>query len=790
MIVAIRNLRVRRLLIAGVAALSLLGVLEAERKGDWVRMMDRAVAKGRARVIVRLAVSDYGQLVARANAFPVVSPGLSFPEAGRQAMAALGAELRAARSRLYGKLPAASFRVNREFQSLPYVALTADSDALAAMAFLDEVVSVHEDRALPLLQGWRGKAPLAGRVSGSPDPVLLNNTVSIVGAADAWAMGYTGQGWYVAVLDTGIRSSHEFFAGKTVVEACFASGEDGAGPAGDCPNGLTSQTGSGSAVHYPSSYDGYDHGTHVAGIAAGDNGTLKGVAPDANLIAVKIFSKFSAEECGGDPCVMTWDSDQVAGLDYVYSLRSTYSIASANMSLGGGGFSAACDGDPQKTAIDNLRAAGIATCIATGNDGYCGFISSPACISTCVSVGAVTDSDEETYFNNWHPTLQRLFAPGYAVNSSTGASDTSYASWNGTSMATPHVAGAWALLKQAVPAGSVTDLLAALESTGVSVETGCSSPTGSRPRIVVDDAIRTFASLEVTSPNGGESWITGSSHAITWTATACTDTVRLILYDGGTKLGEIASGLDAAAGTYTWTVGQYGGGTASPGSNYRIRLRSGDGSLEDWSDAVFAIAGVPELHLLSPNGGEHWTQGTNRAITWTATHYSGTVRLVLFQNGTKLGNVATGLAAAAGSTTWTVGQYEGGTAMGPGLRLYLRSTDNTVIDPSDAQFSIIAPAQLQMTSPNGGENWTIGSSHAITWNANGYVGTVRLVLFRNNTKVGQIATGINAAAGTYTWTAGQYSGGTAPAGSLYSIRLLAGDGSQEDFSDGPFTLSE
>ena len=70
----------------------------------------------------------------------------------------------------------------------------------------------------------------------------LDGTVNLVGAATAWSWGFTGSGWYVAILDTGIRSTHQFFAGKSIVEACFAKGADGVGGAGDCPNGQSTQT--------------------------------------------------------------------------------------------------------------------------------------------------------------------------------------------------------------------------------------------------------------------------------------------------------------------------------------------------------------------------------------------------------------------------------------------------------------------------------------------------------------------------------------------------------------------
>ena len=105
------------------------------------------------------------------------------------------------------------------------------------------------------------------------------------------------------------------------------------------------------------------------------------------------------------------------------------------------------------------------------------------------------------------------------------------------------------------------------------------------------------------------------------------------------------------------------------------------------------------------------------------------------------------------------------------------------------RFALIAASQLELTSPNGGEAWNQGSTQTITWNDNGYMGNVRLILFNKATKIGQIHTGlIPASQGSYSWTVGEHGGGTAPAGDNYSIRLLAADGSQEDYSDAPFSI--
>ena len=136
---------------------------------------------------------------------------------------------------------------------------------------------------------------------------------------------------------------------------------------------------------------GCDHGTHVAGIAVGNADHFHSVAPDAGLISIQIFSRFSGAACAGffipSPCVLSFGSDLIWGLEHVLELSQRFNIASVNLSLGGGAFSHHCDRSPIKLAIDSLRAAGIATVVSSGNAGLDGMISRPACISSAVAVG-------------------------------------------------------------------------------------------------------------------------------------------------------------------------------------------------------------------------------------------------------------------------------------------------------------------------------------------------------------------------------------------------------------------
>jgi len=497
--------------------------LPQRAQAEFQRLIAKAAVDGAVRVIVKLDVPDVSNLMAASAAAGAEAQSgaaqVSRLAADGQLRDAIGAVAQGLRAELAGT----GFAVNRQYDFIPFIALRASPASMATLLGSPRVIGIEED----VLTTLDPVEPAGDGAAASGESPMYNAALTVIGAPTAWGWGYTGQGWYVGILDTGIRKTHQMFAGKTILEACFASGS--AGP-GDCPNGTATMTGPGAAAHYPSSYTSFDHGTHVSGIAAGNDGSSFGVAKSADIIAIQVFSKSGSS-------VVSWSSDSLAGLNYLYSLRGTYRIASANMSLGGSTLynASPCDSDSRKAAIDALRAAGIATAIATGNDGSCGGISAPACISSAISVGSTTVADVESSFSNSSGNLQKLFAPGSAIYSSTGASDSSFGTWNGTSMATPHVAGAWALMKQAMPGGSVTDFLNALRNTGAGTTGGCSSGRVPIPRINVANAIASMGAYTLTiqasefgttDPVPGPTrWVPGAEATITAYPAAYSDFV-------------------------------------------------------------------------------------------------------------------------------------------------------------------------------------------------------------------------------------------------------------------------
>ncbi|MEU0613802.1 S8 family serine peptidase [Streptomyces albogriseolus] len=310
----------------------------------------------------------------------------------------------------------------------------------------------------------------------------LDTSVGQIGTPKAWEAGYDGKGVKIAVLDTGVDATHPDLKGQVTASKNFTSA--------------------------PTTGDVVGHGTHVASIAAGtgaqSKGTFKGVAPGAKILNGKVLDDAGFGDDSGILAGMEWAAAQ--GADIV------------NMSLGG---MDTPETDPLEAAVDKLSAEkGILFAIAAGNEGPQS-IGSPGSADSALTVGAVDDKDKLADFSSTGPRLgdgavkPDLTAPGVDITAASakgndiakevGEKPAGYMTISGTSMATPHVAGAAALLKQQHPEWKYAELKGALTA---STKDGKYTPfeQGSG-RVQVDKAItQTVIAEPVSLSFGVQQW--------------------------------------------------------------------------------------------------------------------------------------------------------------------------------------------------------------------------------------------------------------------------------------------
>ena len=235
-----------KLLAAVTCVFALALALHAEAEVLPAALLQKVWQEGTVRVIVRLGTPFAAEGLLR-DAVAV--------ELQRGDIADVGA-------RVVSGLSGTRHRVIHHYETVPFLALELGPDALILLSQLAGVVSaVHADEEL--------RASLA-------------ESVPLVRANAAQAVGFGGAGKMVAVIDSGVDKSHPFLAGRVVEEACYSS-------SGHCPNGTVQQLGPGTGV--PCQFAGCKHGTHVAGIVAGSGGGFSGVAPNALLMAVRVASR-------------------------------------------------------------------------------------------------------------------------------------------------------------------------------------------------------------------------------------------------------------------------------------------------------------------------------------------------------------------------------------------------------------------------------------------------------------------------------------------------------------------
>ncbi|HVY01834.1 MAG TPA: S8 family serine peptidase [Candidatus Nanoarchaeia archaeon] len=257
---------------------------------------------------------------------------------------------------------------------------------------------------------------------------IINSTLA--GNLQTFGVNLTGQGQTVCIIDSGVNYTHPSLGNCTTQQFL----------AGNCSKVI-----GGWAYYNPVNASNQndvmgdsDHGTHVAGIAAG-NGQIRGIAPDAKIVSIKACGPTSS--CDGNAII--------DGINWCTSNKTLFNISVISISIGTSApdlYNTYCDDEiPSFTSAINAAAAkNISVVVAAGNDGNRTHISLPACITNATAVGATTKSDALNFNRNY---LVKLVAPGVNINSTFLSG---YGLDSGTSMATPHVSGALIVLNQLI----------------------------------------------------------------------------------------------------------------------------------------------------------------------------------------------------------------------------------------------------------------------------------------------------------------------------------------------------
>ncbi|MEU4365031.1 S8 family peptidase [Promicromonospora sp. NPDC023987] len=257
---------------------------------------------------------------------------------------------------------------------------------------------------------------------------------------DSYTYESSGSGVTAYIVDTGILTTHEDFGGRAVSGTDTVDGDD---DATDCAG----------------------HGTHVAGTVGG---SAHGVAKDVSLVGVRVL------DCGGSG---SFDG-VIAGIDWVTADHQAGDPAVANMSLGGGFSQAVND------AVSAAVADGVTFALAAGNDsGADACDGSPSSTPEAITVGATEDTDARASYSNIGSCVD-IFAPGSGITSAWYTSDTDTNTISGTSMATPHVAGAAALVLSGNPAATPAEVGDAL--TGAALPDVVTDPGTGSPNLLLN----------------------------------------------------------------------------------------------------------------------------------------------------------------------------------------------------------------------------------------------------------------------------------------------------------------
>ena len=356
-----------------------------------------------------------------------------------------------------------------QFDTLPGMSAEVTADGLDALLNQPQVAAVALDM---------------------PVQSLLSESSVFINVDDVrQTYGFSGKGVNLAVLDTGIDTTHPDLAGSVIAQQCFNKNST-------ClPNDTTTSS---------SAQDENGHGTHVSGVIAsqGQN-SPQGIAPDTGIVAVRVLDGNGAG----------YTSDVLAGIDWILNNQDSLNVKIINLSLGGGSYSGICDETDANTqlyaaAVNAAKQVGITIFAASGNDGKSEEMVAPACVGGIVAVGNVYDADlpegrwptctdtnvtaNQVACSSNSSSALDLLAPGVSINSTRLGGGQSTES--GTSIASPHAAAVAALMLQANPDLNPMQIETVLKETGVA----SADPRNNRttPRI---DALAAVSAVAMTS---------------------------------------------------------------------------------------------------------------------------------------------------------------------------------------------------------------------------------------------------------------------------------------------------